>query len=534
MDIIFSTANLVSHHVNPKNSVVAECYVGMGLERRLRRYERIRDVMNSWDRDQQCSLVVMSYDDSPNDKNLHLESVPKTDDAPMGFTFQMHTYSRPGRWAKRWVTLLDNGQMFSSKKPDIKFTDKDSTPLCHLSDFDIYTINNTDVTRHLRPPKKHCFAIKSQQKEVVFANRENFVHFFSTEDDDLAERFQFLVHTWRSWYLVNKQVDFTKKEGIAFARSSIEQVKRSKSLAKSTSARQTQTAEEDPYLIGDFKPLLDMKAFDKPLEEFGKPLPRRQKPSFEEAENPASRQSSVRKMRSNALPRLKSPPPPMPDPFQMQREFSAGSLLGDTYDKRKHEVDSGTVSTTRKVEGPFTEGPSLLNKAASTPTSPTGFPRSHSWFTSISEHSSHSRPPTTRTNRAATSAGPQGRHPGQPLVDIGQDGSQPPPRRMASKGRAVRPTNGGPLINHATGGLPGSASSSSITRMASTSGSHLSASRQRSRSTAESTTRHHGTEGAPPVPPLPGHRSMRQKMPHQESRRGRDPRPQEPLINRAK
>ncbi|RSM15368.1 hypothetical protein CEP52_000931 [Fusarium oligoseptatum] len=136
MDILYSTANLTTHDINPKESVIIECYVELGLERRLRRYERIRDVMNSWDRDQQNSLLVVTNDISGgSDADLDIDSVPRTPTAPPGFTLQMYHSSRPGKWNKRWITLLESGQMYSSKKPDSKPADKDSTVLCHLSDF---------------------------------------------------------------------------------------------------------------------------------------------------------------------------------------------------------------------------------------------------------------------------------------------------------------------------------------------------------------------------------------------------------------
>ena len=162
--------------------------------------------------------------------------------------------------------------------------------------------------------------------------------------------------------------------------------------------------------------------------------------------------------------------------------------------------------------------------------SPTGLPRTQSWFPSATEHSARSRSQTNQTRRPTTSGGPQGRSPGQPLLNMDRNGPQLP-RRMASQGRAVRAPNGGPLINLATG-LAG-APLSGVSRMASTSSTHSSMSRQRSRSSAESTARRYGAEEAPPVPPLPP-RGMRRKMPHLDAHRGRDPQPQEPLINQAR
>ncbi len=44
-DILYSSANLMTHRIDPKASIVVECFQPFGLERRLRRYERVRDVL---------------------------------------------------------------------------------------------------------------------------------------------------------------------------------------------------------------------------------------------------------------------------------------------------------------------------------------------------------------------------------------------------------------------------------------------------------------------------------------------------------
>ena len=269
VDIIYASANFTTHQIDPASCIVVECYVVLGLERRVRRYERVRDIMNSWDRDQQNSLLITPIESSDDITNLQMESVPRTEEAPQGFNLHIYHSSRPGRWNKRWVTLSENGSIFACKKPDGKASDKDSVALCHLSDFDIYTPRPSELQRHLKPPEKFCYAIKSQQKTAVFSNNtENFVHFFSTEDSTLAKRFETTVHAWRSWYLVNKRVDLQPKDKAQplspKSPSATNGGPRSPTYTKDASG------EEKPYMIGQFQPLMDMDRFNKPLEEFGK------------------------------------------------------------------------------------------------------------------------------------------------------------------------------------------------------------------------------------------------------------------------
>ena len=549
VDIIYSTANLTSHHVNIETSIIIECYVILGLERRLRRYERIRDVMNSWDRDQQCSLLVLSYDNPPDDKDLNISSVPQTDEAPSGFSFHIYVSSRPGKWAKRWVTLLENGQMFSSKKPDGKPSDKDSHALCHLSDFDIYTPRESSMRRHLKPPKKFCYAIKSQQKTVVFPEGENFVHFFSTEDPAQAAKFHDQVHAWRSWYLVNKRVDISEKDAA-----------RDTGAIRSSREQNRNTLAQTPYTIGEFQPLIDMERFDKPLEEFGKDI---------EPETPAGKLSSPKSSKSpgtsSGVSRhgtVKKGVPPMPlpftipNPFPPKEEFDTKGLLGAGYEKRKLGEQQAAADTGKKTDdGPFTGGASLLNKMSITsPRSPPEKKASDNkpWFPSATEHSARSRTEfpsqTLLGRRATTSRNVAAREKGQPLLSFEERSSAQQPRvwredQVRVQGQGVRPpANGGSLINFATGGTgphqgreaaagpprgfqrvnTGDNSAPSARRDRSVEA------RQRSRSASGNNGRRIASDSKqPPVPPLPG-KSSRGEPP-----RGREPRRQEPLINRA-
>ncbi|KAI6783028.1 uncharacterized protein J7T54_002190 [Emericellopsis cladophorae] len=407
VDVAYSTANFVTHNLTPTACVIIECYEVLGFERRLRQYERIRDVMNSWDRDQQNTLLVTTVDETArSDADLKLATVPRISDPPTGFTFRLYHSARPGRWNKRWVTLMDSGQIYASKKPDAKPTDKDSAALCHLSDFDIYTPRETQMRRHLRPPKKFCYAIKSQQKTHLFPNGENFVHFFSADDEQLAHRFYELIHGWRSWYLVNKKIDFEVKEQPSsppVRRSGITRTK-SGSVSKAAPSHKTAMGGEPAYTIGEFKPLLDMSEFDKPLEQFGK----RQSELVKSPQKPTPPQSATSNKAHSQLPSntgLVSP--------QAEDEFSSGGLLGESYDKRK--AREAVVTEPQKTDSPFIEG-TLLNRPATASATAVQKPDQGSWFPSAQEHSARNRP-----------------HPKPSHSQSAHKGSQPAPRHRTRR-----------------------------------------------------------------------------------------------------
>lgn len=237
-DILNSAALVMSESINAQTAVLVECFSQLGLERPLRRYERIRDVMNSWDTDTQHHLLIMEAGEVAA-RDLHVGDAPVKQ--PPGLAVQIYVSQKPGKWDKRWLKLWENGQISVSKHE----SGIDCTNICHLSDFDLFMPTAKQVKK-LRPPKKLCFALKSQQKASMFLNGANFVHFFCTKDRDIADRWYRGVHSWRSWYLVNMLGEGQK---IPVDHLMGQQMNPRPSTGNS--------AETTPYVLGSFKPLLD-------------------------------------------------------------------------------------------------------------------------------------------------------------------------------------------------------------------------------------------------------------------------------------
>ncbi|RYO78234.1 hypothetical protein DL766_010009 [Monosporascus sp. MC13-8B] len=287
-DILSQTSERVAGDLGMSSSscVVLESYTSLGLERRLRRYEHIRDVMNSWDQGSRNYLIVTVSESDEDDRDLDISSVPRSEVPPPGFQLYMYHSNRPGKWSKRWITLLDNGQIFCAKKPNANSGDKDATSLCRLSDYDIYTPAESQMRRHLKPPKKYCFAVKSQQKTTVFVTTENYVQLFSTDDPDAAAQFKERVHGWRSWYLVDRRppppetrkiaekilIPKTDEKPPQITTPTTRQHAPEKSVGvvSADGHRLKVSVDATPYKIGEFEPLLDMRRFDKRLSQFDK------------------------------------------------------------------------------------------------------------------------------------------------------------------------------------------------------------------------------------------------------------------------
>ncbi|KAI3321984.1 hypothetical protein HD806DRAFT_151700 [Xylariaceae sp. AK1471] len=406
VDIIAQTSSKMAYdlEISPETCLVVEQYGVLGLERRLRRYERIRDVMNSWDGDAQNSLAIVLADPSENLEDLDVGSVPDGDDAPEGCQLYMYHSNRPGKWNKRWITLLDNGQIVCAKKPNVNTAGKDIARLCHLSDYDIYTPTESQMRRHIKPPKRFCFAVKSQHKTTMFLNTENYVQYFSTEDSQVGRQFKQKVHGWRSWYLVDRRPEARKKHTNPAAKTeerSLQSTATSKPTPKKSDNvtsvdghRLRVSVDELPYTIGQFEPLIDITRFDKRLSQFGKDfLPPQQDPT------------TMRKVDQNIGRRLsKREKPDQNGRKRDSEEGFTGGLLGEGYENRKQALVDPEKKK-RPQDLAFTEGPSLLNSQQD-PELSMDKPESPSWFPSALEHTAKQRTvPHTTAVRPSTSVG---------------------------------------------------------------------------------------------------------------------------------
>lgn len=227
MDVLRQASEEMKLPVAPAASNLHECCSHHGIERRLRRYERIQEVLNSWPQNGQNSLEIRHACGPYVDKDLDISFVPLSK-TPPAFTLELHHCSRPGKWHKRWVTLLCDGQVLSSKKAaDLSPAEKDCQILCDLSCCDVYTpmdepailldegrsskSSRASPVQSLKPPKRWVFAVKSQHRPTTVHENANYVHYFCTDDPAIANKFQTSVHVWRSWYMVKTRGDAQRK-----------------------------------------------------------------------------------------------------------------------------------------------------------------------------------------------------------------------------------------------------------------------------------------------------------------------------------
>lgn len=427
MDIVYSAANIMTQNITVSTAILLESYTQLGLERRIRRYEHVRDIMNSWDRDTQNALILQNSDSPNHDHDLEVRSVPR--EAPKDVTVNMYHSQKPGKWNKRYITLLSSGQIFMAKKPGAKPSDKDVLSLCHLSDFDIYTPTPQQLRKTLKPPKKHCYAIKSQQRTNMFLSTENFMHFFNTDDEALAEKWYNAVQRWRSWYLVNRM-----GEGSKSRKPSTKTLKTSDPARPGTKAGPTHrvkvSVDEDPYTIGSFKPLLNMDRFS--------PRPKDDPDHDSEEENrprqiPFHLRNSM--IVSPTARESKRHPPPvsykLPPGAEGDDEFASSGLLGRSYSQRQKAAKEREAAL-KSSSNPFVAGPSLLNDtvALSRPETSSG---------------ALGRSVVKNTGSSRTENGKP-----KPLLDFTPQFKEPPQWDKTGKGHGVAAPEGVKLVEAAT------------------------------------------------------------------------------------
>ncbi|KAH7033413.1 uncharacterized protein B0I36DRAFT_321376 [Microdochium trichocladiopsis] len=462
IEIITKCGRLVNDtEINPSNCIVLESFDSLGLERRVRRYEAIRDIVNSWDLDSTNCLVVRIREAGDSMTDLDAANISKSTDPPKGCQIYMYHSNKPGKWNKRYITLLDNGQIILSKKPDAYAGEKDSTNLCRLSDYDIYQPSESMMRRHLKPPKRHCFAIRSQQKTTVFLNTDNYVQYFSMEDPKQAALFQDKVQVWRSWYLLDRRPEprkqsmtspprptTSKKEESKSSPSAVTRHGQRRSVNLSHAHRAQVSVDESPYTIGEFKPLLDLSRFDKRISLFGNEAP----PPIP-TDSPRTSRDLSRPNRNSLIGKG------LIDSIKTDDGFTGNGLLANGYEERRDAIGGAVIKASQADPDGFADGPTLLNKQNLTErTSPNNDQgNSSSWFPSALEHTAkqtavrpvNSTGPSTmrRQQPMHTSAVPplpsnqsSGRHQhagmssNHGVVQRSRESHQPPQRSHESRG----------------------------------------------------------------------------------------------------
>uniref|UniRef100_V5ES07 PH domain-containing protein n=1 Tax=Kalmanozyma brasiliensis (strain GHG001) TaxID=1365824 RepID=V5ES07_KALBG len=148
--------------------VVFDCSAQLGIERPLREYEMITDVVNVRAHPKTDFLLIKRTELSPY---LSLRSVPSSSPALAGWVY---VQDRKKKWNKRWLELRDHGLYHAKNEKG-----KDEMSICQISTFDVYLVDSSAV----KMPKANGFALRSQDPITMFEKPDqDYVHYFSLTD----------------------------------------------------------------------------------------------------------------------------------------------------------------------------------------------------------------------------------------------------------------------------------------------------------------------------------------------------------------
>ncbi|KAI9484097.1 MAG: hypothetical protein EXX96DRAFT_560893 [Benjaminiella poitrasii] len=140
-----------------------------GIERPLREWEIVLDILTLWNIDASNALLVKKYS---YHHTLTSECVLQKKIPPMHGWLSIEY--KKGKWQKRYCFVKDSA-IYHAK--DNKPTSSSSV-LCHLATYDVYTLLQPLKTS----PTPYLFAIRAQEKSSIFEKESNYIRFLAVDD----------------------------------------------------------------------------------------------------------------------------------------------------------------------------------------------------------------------------------------------------------------------------------------------------------------------------------------------------------------
>ncbi|KAJ3105308.1 hypothetical protein HDU97_008205 [Phlyctochytrium planicorne] len=142
----------------------------LGIERPLREWEIVTDVISAWDTNASVNAILLkkySYRSTIVAKSI-VGRFPKV----QGYVY---LEVRSKKWQKKFFVLKEGG-IYYYKESNLG----GETLLCRLSGFDVYTLSR----EKRRTPTNFCFALRSTSNISIFENKVDYVHFLCVDRQD--------------------------------------------------------------------------------------------------------------------------------------------------------------------------------------------------------------------------------------------------------------------------------------------------------------------------------------------------------------
>ncbi|KAJ3298204.1 hypothetical protein HDU79_000092 [Rhizoclosmatium sp. JEL0117] len=158
-----------STFVDDGSYTLFEVCADFGIERALRDWEIVTDVMEAWDpTTQDCVLMLKPY--AFRNTLVPRCVIGKWPRVEGRFDVEI----KMGKWKRRWVYLREDVVYYKDREFDRE------TVLCRLNNFDVYTL----TTPRKKATTNYCFALRSTASVTMFEKTEEYIHFFCVENKD--------------------------------------------------------------------------------------------------------------------------------------------------------------------------------------------------------------------------------------------------------------------------------------------------------------------------------------------------------------
>ncbi|KAJ3368475.1 hypothetical protein GGF31_006294 [Allomyces arbusculus] len=179
---VVQKANLDQHQAD--QWTLFELFHDLGVERPLKNWELVTDVLRTWERDTDNALLLRRYGYksslTPNALKIFYPPV----------SGWLHWEAKRGQFKKRYIELRPGAEVPGGSPANStdgvatlyvrSAQDKPATVLCTLAHYDVYT----PIAPRKRAPTRYCFAVKAQHRLGIHDEplEASYIHFFCTED----------------------------------------------------------------------------------------------------------------------------------------------------------------------------------------------------------------------------------------------------------------------------------------------------------------------------------------------------------------
>ncbi|CAO3703212.1 unnamed protein product [Rhizopus stolonifer] len=211
------------------------------VERPLREWEIVLDIMSYWEPDSNNALLIKKY---PYHHTLIAETILQKTVLPMHGWLTIEY--KKGKWQKRYCFIKDNAIHHAKDKKA-----SSSSVLCPLAFYDVYTLLQPLKTS----PTAFVFAIRAQDKVSMFEKEGDYIRFMATEDQEEMKNWVLSIRQSKSQIqhqhhpnrVANPLAPISLEEAVTVRRQKT--LPRSESTRKLERVKSKRTVKEDSPLI---------------------------------------------------------------------------------------------------------------------------------------------------------------------------------------------------------------------------------------------------------------------------------------------